>query len=233
MNLNFNLNFVNLVTKYTAHIVLALLTWAILWAILGESAEPPSGTIFAFVVLYAASHVASLASMVVRVPKILGMLAAGFILSNTTWLVFDEQLSSLLRNIALATILLRAGLELDYNVIQKLSGVCLRVTFIPIITETVLIGILGHYLLDMPFIWSFMTGFALSGMCAAITVPFMTSLQQQGYGTDKGVPTIIIAAGSVDDVLSITGFFVMLGFVFDVSDDTVGQQVSFLIRRSQ
>ena len=47
-----------------------------------------------------------------------------------------------------------------------------------------------------------------------MVVPCLLSLQQQGYGVEKGVPTLVIAAASVDDVLAISGFGVLLGINF-------------------
>lgn len=41
-----------------------------------------------------------------------------------------------------------------------------------------------------------------------------TDIQEKQLGTKKGVPTLIIAAASIDDVAAITGFGVTLGFVF-------------------
>ena len=42
----------------------------------------------------------------------------------------------------------------------------------------------------------------------------MLSLADKGLGVDKGIPTLVIAAASVDDVLAISGFGVFLGMTF-------------------
>ena len=42
----------------------------------------------------------------------------------------------------------------------------------------------------------------------------MLSISEQGYGVAKGIPTLVIAAASVDDVLAISGFTVLLGVTF-------------------
>jgi NhaP-type Na+/H+ or K+/H+ antiporter len=39
-------------------------------------------------------------------------------------------------------------------------------------------------------------------------------LQESGYGVDKGIPTLVIAAASVDDVLAISGFGLVFGIAF-------------------
>jgi len=45
-------------------------------------------------------------------------------------------------------------------------------------------------------------------------VPSLLSLQQRGYGNDKGICTLVIAASSIDDIIAITGFGVVLGIAF-------------------
>uniref|UniRef100_A0ACB8E948 Sodium/hydrogen exchanger 9B2 n=2 Tax=Sphaerodactylus townsendi TaxID=933632 RepID=A0ACB8E948_9SAUR len=42
----------------------------------------------------------------------------------------------------------------------------------------------------------------------------MLMLQAQGYGVEKGIPTLLIAAGSLDDIVAITGFNIFLGMAF-------------------
>ena len=222
------------IRNHITHLLLAVLTWATMWGLLGQTAEPPGGDLFAFVALFGATYIATQLVEPLRIPKIFAMLAVGLLLTNVTSLTFDPFLSSMMRNVALTTILLRGGLGLDLNVIRKLSGVCVRVTILTIIAETILVGVLGNLMLDMPWTWSLMTGFALAAACAAITVPTMISLQEQQLGTDKGIPTIIIAAASIDDVLAITGFSVMIGFVFNSSgalEWQVSFQPSYLTRR--
>lgn len=56
--------------------------------------------------------------------------------------------------------------------------------------------------------------FVIAAVSPAVVVPCLLSLQEDGYGIDKGIPTLVIAAASVDDVLAITGFGVVLGIAF-------------------
>jgi len=48
----------------------------------------------------------------------------------------------------------------------------------------------------------------------AVVVLSLLSLHAQGYGVDKGIPTLLIAASCIDDVIAITGFGVVLGIAF-------------------
>ncbi|KAG8134457.1 hypothetical protein E2320_007579 [Naja naja] len=54
----------------------------------------------------------------------------------------------------------------------------------------------------------------LGAVSPAVVVPSMLVLQAGGYGVDKGVPTLLMAAGSFDDILAITGFNTCLGIAF-------------------
>ena len=56
--------------------------------------------------------------------------------------------------------------------------------------------------------------FVLSAVSPAVVVPSLLNLQERKYGTKKGIPTLVIAAASVDDILAITGFTIMLSIAF-------------------
>ena len=60
----------------------------------------------------------------------------------------------------------------------------------------------------------FTFSFVLGAVTPAVIVPCMLVLSQKGYGVDKGIPTLVIAASSVDDVLAISGFGVLMGITF-------------------
>ncbi|CAF90332.1 unnamed protein product, partial [Tetraodon nigroviridis] len=56
--------------------------------------------------------------------------------------------------------------------------------------------------------------FLLAAVSPAVLVPSMLLLQAQGLGVAKGIPTLLMAAGSLDDVLAIAGFSACLGSSF-------------------
>uniref|UniRef100_F6YW10 Solute carrier family 9 member B1 n=1 Tax=Ornithorhynchus anatinus TaxID=9258 RepID=F6YW10_ORNAN len=147
-----------------------------------------------------------------------GMLLAGFLIRNTPGLSDQVQIkrkwSSSLRNIALAIILVRAGLGLDSKALKKLKAVCLRLSMGPCLVESCSAAVISHFLLHLPWQWGFILGFVLGAVSPAVVVPSMLILQEGGYGVDKGVPTLLMAAGSFDDILAITGFNTCLGMAF-------------------
>ena len=44
--------------------------------------------------------------------------------------------------------------------------------------------------------------------------------QEQGYGVAKGIPTLVIAAASMDDVLAISAFTILLGITFTTEESS-------------
>ena len=55
------------------------------------------------------------------------------------------------------------------------------------------------------------------------------TFQEGGYGVAKGIPTLVIAAASVDDVLAISAFTILLGITFAGPDNTNIVQLIFKV----
>ena len=96
-----------------------------------------------------------------------------------------------------------------------------RLAFTPCLAETLTVAVASHFLLGFPWIWGFMLGFVLAAVSPAVVVPCLLGLQERGYGVDKGIPTLVIAAASVDDVLAISGFTILLGITFKPNQDII------------
>lgn len=60
----------------------------------------------------------------------------------------------------------------------------------------------------------FSLSFVVGAVSPAVVVPSMLHLQEKGYGIEKGIPTLLIAASSLDDILAITGFNACFSIVF-------------------
>lgn len=199
----------------------AVLLWAVCWAITGPESLP-GGRLFSLLALLYAAVAAGLLLGLARLPSmpplppLLGMLLAGFLLRNVPGL--DLQIpprwSSTLRSLALAVILVRAGLGLDSKALRRLKGVCARLAAVPCLVEACSAALLTHFLLSLAWPWAFLLGFVLAAVSPAVVVPSMLQLQAQRYGVVKGVPTLLMAAGSLDDILALTGFNTCLGVAF-------------------
>nr|XP_058923456.1 sodium/hydrogen exchanger 9B1-like isoform X8 [Kogia breviceps] len=56
--------------------------------------------------------------------------------------------------------------------------------------------------------------FVVGAVSPAVVVPSMLRLQEKGYGFEKGIPTLLIASSSLDDIVAITGFNTCLSIIF-------------------
>lgn len=200
----------------------AVLLWAVLVSLFGDVEAFPGGSIFAVFAIFVASSALGAVAELVGLPPLVGGIVAGFCLSNIpgTGLGSDlnASLASVLRGIALVMILTRAGLGLDRAALVRLSGPALRLAVIPNFIEAgtaaaILSGVLGW-----PIEWGALAGFVLSAVSPAVVVPSLLRLQDQGLGVDKGIPTLIMAAASFDDVIAISGFGVCLSLAFSDGD---------------
>merc|ERR1712106_1258931 len=126
----------------------------------------------------------------------------------------NHQIKKTLRSICLTVILLMEGLELDPVALKNLSFLVVKATFIPCLVEALAVGLLTHLFLDFPWTVSFMGGFIIAEVSPAVIIPCMSNLQKRGYGVDKGIPSLVIAACSADDVVAISGFGIFLGLTF-------------------
>ncbi|XP_050686648.1 sodium/hydrogen exchanger 9B2-like isoform X2 [Eriocheir sinensis] len=199
-------------------VVMVLTAWGCLVCITGRQALP-GGNLFSLAVLYVAAVLAARLASAVAMPPLLGSLLAGILFKsvpgiNNVGHSVDVYWSAVIRNLVLVIILLRAGLGLDPEALRKLSCVVLRLALLPCMVEAVATALMTKLLLGLPWLWSFMLGFIVAAVSPAVVVPGLLRLGEEGYGVEAGIPTLVIAAASLDDVLAITGFSVMLGLTF-------------------
>uniref|UniRef100_A0A3P9DJT6 Sodium/hydrogen exchanger 9B2 n=1 Tax=Maylandia zebra TaxID=106582 RepID=A0A3P9DJT6_9CICH len=177
------------------------------------------------------NHVKTCVCVCVRV----GMLLAGLLLRNVPYITdaifIDTHWSAALRNIALSIILTRAGLGLNPEALSRLKAVCVRVAVGPCMVEACIVAVVSHFLLGLPWVWGFILGFVLAAVSPAVVVPSMLLLQREGYGVEKGIPTLLMAAGSFDDILAITGFSTCLGIAFSTGQTKCFCPVLFTMTR--
>lgn len=162
-----------------------------------------------------------------RLPGLLGMLILGIILGPyvLNWLEPDIiNISADLRKIALIIILLRAGLGISREDLRKIGPAAIRMSCIPGLFEGFTIALVSTKLLGLSFIEGGILGFILAAVSPAVVVPQMLDFMERGMGTNKGVPTLILAGASIDDVFAITIFTTFLG-LFGGGQVSIGRQV--------
>ncbi|WP_434301879.1 cation:proton antiporter domain-containing protein [Clostridium botulinum] len=149
-----------------------------------------------------------------KLPGLLGMLILGILIGphGLDWLSKDIlNASSDLRKIALIVILLRAGLGLNKEELKLVGKTALKLSCIPGIIEGLFIAIASVKLLGFSFVQGSLLGFIIAAVSPAVVVPQMLNLIDKGLGKAKGIPTLILAGASIDDVFAITIFSTFLG----------------------
>ncbi|MFA9423008.1 MAG: cation:proton antiporter [Sedimentibacter sp.] len=149
-----------------------------------------------------------------KLPSLLGMLITGVILGPHVLNLLDESIlniSSDLRQLALIIILARAGLSLDIKDLIKVGRPAILMCFIPACFEILSMIILAPKLLGVSLIDAAIMGAVVGAVSPAVVVPKMLNLMENGYGTNKSIPQMILAGSSVDDVFVIVMFTSFIG----------------------
>ncbi|XP_069702876.1 sodium/hydrogen exchanger 9B2-like isoform X3 [Periplaneta americana] len=203
--------------------VLGLMLWGLAAAKLGPMAGP-DGQLFRIGLLGVVAHLVGFAVGLTGLPPLLGMMVAGVILRNVDVVVVTGpylDVASAIREMALVVILIRAGLELDPIALKRLGGMVLRIAICPAVVEAVCVAAITNILLDLPWIWGSLLGAVLAAVSPEVVIPLLFTLQTKGnYGKSKGIPTIVIAAASFDDVVAISAFGVLLSIATSTGDIT-------------
>lgn len=147
-----------------------------------------------------------------HLPRLLGMLLAGIVLGPYVLGWIDGtvlEISAQIRQIALTIIMLRAGLALNLHDLRKVGRPAAMMCCVPALFEIGGFVLLGMWLLQISPLDAAVIGCILAAVSPAVLVPKMLRLMEEGYGTAKGIPQMLLAGASVDDVFVIvlfTGF---------------------------
>lgn len=85
---------------------------------------------------------------------------------------------------------------------------------VPCMVEAAAVGGAATAIFGMPFFWALLLGFLLADVSPAVTVPLLLDFHLKGYGTKKGIPTVLLAASGLNSVFAIIGYGVVFGLVF-------------------
>lgn len=150
----------------------------------------------------------------IHLPALVGMIATGIIFGPYVLNLIDPKIlsiSSELRRIALIIILMRAGLSLDVSGLKKVGRSAILMCFVPAAFEMIGYVIVAPLFFDISRLDAAIMGAVLAAVSPAVIVPRMIKLTEEGYGTDKQIPQMILAGASVDDVFVIVMFSAFTG----------------------
>ena len=152
----------------------------------------------------------------IKLPALLGMLITGIILGPYGLNLLDGSIlgiSAELRKIALIIILTRAGLGLDLSGLKKIGRPAVLMCFVPASFELLGMILLAPKLMGLSVLESAVMGAVLAAVSPAVVVPRMVKLMDEGYGVNEGIPQLILAGASVDDVYVIVLFSTFVGMM--------------------
>lgn len=152
----------------------------------------------------------------ISMPSLLGMLITGIVLGPYVLNLLDDSIlgiSAELRKIALIIILTRAGLGLDLAGLKKIGRPAVLMCFVPASFELIGMILLAPKLMGLTVLEAAIMGAVLAAVSPAVVVPRMVKLMDEGYGVNEGIPQLILAGASVDDVYVIVLFSTFVGMM--------------------
>lgn len=85
--------------------------------------------------------------------------------------------------------------------------------FVPASLEILGMILLAPKLMGLTVLEAAIMGAVLAAVSPAVVVPRMVRLMDEGYGVNKGIPQLILAGASVDDVYVIVLFSTFTGMM--------------------
>lgn len=149
-----------------------------------------------------------------KLPRIIGMLVTGILLGPYVLDVLAPSIlgiSAELRQMALVIILIKAGLSLNLEDLKKIGRPAVLMAFLPAVFEITAFVLLAPAVMGINRVEAAIMGAVLGAVSPAVVVPRMVSLMEEGWGTQKGIPQLILAGASLDDVFVIVLFTTFLG----------------------
>ena len=205
-------------------IIVFIAFWALAFGLGFEFMLPPNGPAWATILIWAASFTLGKLFENMSIPALLGMLISGIVLKNLPGELVDglpDSWSAQFRALGLSLILMRSGLELDIPMVKIQGWVAARLTVCPGVCEAFTVSVMCMLIFHMPFPLALSCGFILAAVSPAVVVSGMFDLHKKGYGVAKGLPSLVVAAASFDDVVAISGFAMCIGVAIHSDENPV------------
>lgn len=145
----------------------------------------------------------------IHLPYIVGMIGAGILLGPYVLNILDPtilDISGDLRKIALIIIIAKAGLSLNIEDLKRIGRPAVLLCFLPATFEIIGFLLFAPALMHVTLLQAGILGAVMGAVSPAVTVPRLTKYIDEGYGVKKGIPQMLIAGASADDVYVIVIF---------------------------
>ncbi|MEK6623296.1 MAG: cation:proton antiporter [Planctomycetota bacterium] len=150
----------------------------------------------------------------IKLPGLIGMLLVGIFLGPYVFNVIDPvilTISSDFRMIALIVILLRAGFATKKDTLNRIGKTAVLMGFVPAVFEGAAITFIAPFFFDISILESAILGFIVAAVSPAIVVPMMLRFIESNKGAKKGIPTLLLASSSLDNVFAIVLSSALIG----------------------
>ncbi len=150
----------------------------------------------------------------IKLPGLIGMLLVGIFLGPYVFNVIDPvilRVSSDFRMIALIVILLRAGFATKKDTLNRIGKTAALMGFVPAAFEGAAITFIAPFFFDISILESAILGFIVAAVSPAIVVPMMLRFIESNKGAKKGIPTLLLASSSLDNVFAIVISSALIG----------------------
>lgn len=150
----------------------------------------------------------------IGLPRIIGMLLTGILIGPYVLNWLDDSIlsiSSELRQMALIIILIKAGLSLNLSDLKKVGRPAVMMSCVPASCEILAFFLLAPHILGINRIEAAVMGAVLGAVSPAVVVPRMVQLMEEKRGTGQGIPQMILAGASCDDIYVIVLFSTFVG----------------------
>lgn len=150
----------------------------------------------------------------VHLPRIIGMLLAGILLGPYFLNILDTSVANIsgdLRRIALIIIIAKAGLSLDISDLKRIGRPAVMLCFVPATLELLAFVLFAPIIMGVTALQAAILGTVMGAVSPAVTVPRLTKMIDEGIGVKKGIPQMLIAGASADDIYVIVLFTTLVG----------------------
>ena len=149
----------------------------------------------------------------IRMPPLLGMMIFGILVGPSVFGLLSDyflQLTPTISVIALITVITSSFFAIDIDVLRRSIGTVGLVGTIPGLLEGFAVLVAAVLLLGFTWSQGGILGFTIAIVSPAVVVPTMIRWKEAGWGMDKGIPVISLAATNLDGIMAIILWIVFM-----------------------
>ncbi|XP_034242297.1 sodium/hydrogen exchanger 9B2-like [Thrips palmi] len=146
-----------------------------------------------------------------NLPPTLGMLSVALVYRNVPicWDAtdhLDHSVIAAVKSLFFTINIVKAGLYFDGAVFRNYGLTIVLTAVLPCVLESLYVSMLVLQLFDVPQLWALTLGFLWGGVSPVLLSLCLVSLANQGYGTKTGILSILLASGTLDNIVIIVIF---------------------------